>query len=133
MSGSSLNNLPVEVNDVSNSSVIFGSNHNRLRRVSTAKPPKRVKEEYLKIPKYLYQLHKCGTLTADVTFVNGISFLVTFSRNIIFLTTKYAPTSTSGQLSKYLMNIVKLYARGGFVTCLACIDVIFEMVKKKLS
>ena len=110
----------------------FGSNHNRLRGVSTGKPPKRVKEEYLKIPKFFHEVHKCVTLTADVTFVNGISFLVTFSRNIILFTCKYAPTSTSGQLSEYLLNIVKLYDRGGFVTCLACIDVIFEKVKEKV-
>ena len=64
--------------------------------------------------------------------MNGISFLVTFSQNIILFTCKYAPTSTPGNLSKYLTNIVNLYARDDFVTCLAYIYVIFENVKEKV-
>ena len=43
-SGSSVNNFLVAVNDVSNSSAIFGSICNRLRGASTRKKPKRLKE-----------------------------------------------------------------------------------------
>ena len=35
LSGSSINNFPVEVKDVSNSCAIFGANRNRLRGVNT--------------------------------------------------------------------------------------------------
>ena len=54
---SSLKNCPVEINDVSNSSDIFGSNRNRLRGESTRQKPKMLKEEYLKIPKDFYHMH----------------------------------------------------------------------------
>ena len=50
MSGSSLKNCSVGVKDVSNSYSIFGANRDRLRGESTRKKPKRVKEEYMKIP-----------------------------------------------------------------------------------
>ena len=123
MSGSSLKNFPVEVKDVSNSYAIFGANCNRLKGASTRHKPKRVKEEYMKIPKYFYQLHNFFTLTSDVMFMNGIPFLVTFSRNIILITCEYVPTRTAGQLAKSLMKILKLYARGGFVTRLVLMDV----------
>ena len=79
MSGSSLKNFPVEVKDVSNSYAIFGANCNRLRGESNRQKPKMVKEEYMKIPKDFYQLHKFITLTLDIMFVNGIPFLVTLS------------------------------------------------------
>ena len=86
LSGSSLNNFLVELKDVSNSYSIFSANSNRLNEASTRNKPKKVKEEYMKIPKEFYRLHKFFTLTADVVFVNGIPFLVTFSRNIILIT-----------------------------------------------
>ena len=76
----------------------------------------------MKNPEDFYQLHKFVTLTADVMFVNGIPFLVTFSRNILLGTCKYLHTRTSGQLDKSLMKTVKLYARFGFVTHLVLMD-----------
>ena len=115
VSDEGLRNFPVEVNDVTNSSAIFGPNRNRLGGESTRRKPKRAREEYMKIPRYFYRLNNFVTLAADVMFVNSIPFLVTFSRKIILITVEHVPTRTVGQLSKYLINIVKLYARGGFV------------------
>ena len=65
-------------------------------------------------------------------FVNGISFLVTFSQNIRLITYEYVPTCTAGKLDKFPTKIVKLYARGGFVNGLALMDVEFEKVKEKV-
>ena len=56
VSGTSINNCPVEVNGVSNSSAIFGSNRNGLRGVSTRWKPKRLKEEYLKNPQMVTEI-----------------------------------------------------------------------------
>ena len=66
-------------------------------------------------------------------FVNGIPFLVTFSQNIRLITCKYVPNSNKGQLAKYLTKILKLYARGRFVTCLFFMDMEFEKVKDKVG
>ena len=65
-------------------------------------------------------------------FVNGIPFVFTFSRNIRLITCKHVPTCNSGQLAKYLMEIIKLCARGGFVTRLVIMDMEFEKVKYKV-
>ena len=78
MSGSILQNFPVEIKHVSNSYVIVGVNPNRFRGGSTRHKPKRVKGEYIEIPKDFYQLHKCFSLTKDVMSVNCILFLVNF-------------------------------------------------------
>ena len=133
VSGSSLKNCPVEVKDVSNSYAILGANRNRLRGASTRQKPNRVKEEYTKITKNFYQLHNFFTLTADFMFINGIPLLVSFSRNIRLITREYVPTCTAGQLGKSLMRIVKLYARGGFLTHLVLMDMEFEKVKDKVG
>ena len=96
VSGSSLNNCPVEVKYVSNSYAIFGANRNSLRGSSTSHKPKRGKEEYIKIPKDFYHLHNFFTLMVDVMFANGIPFLVTLSQKIILITCEYVPTYTAG-------------------------------------
>ena len=59
-------------------------------------------------------MHKFLTLTADVMFVNGVPFLVTFSRKIRLFTVELFPRRTAAQLSSYLTKVVKLYVRGGF-------------------
>ena len=87
----------------------------------------------MKIPKDCYQLHKFVIWAVDVIFVNGISFFVTLSQNIILITCIYVASCTSGQSSKYLMNIVKLYYRSGFLTCLVLMDMVFEKIKDKVG
>ena len=87
----------------------------------------------MKIPKDFDQLHKFFTLRADIMVVNGIPSLVIFSQNIRLITCKYVPTSTTGQLAKYLMKTVKLYARCGFVTRLVLMDTELKKVKDKVG
>ena len=77
-------------------------------------------------------MNKFVTLTADVMFVCGIPFLVTYSRSIKFTTTEYIPNRTSGQLAKLLMKVVYGYARGGFVVNLMLMHMEFKKVKDKL-
>ena len=76
-------NCPVTASGVSNAPIIFGPNRPRVRG-ATMRDTKglRVKEQRLAIPREFYKMHKMVTITADVMFINGISFLVTFSRKI---------------------------------------------------
>ena len=85
----------------------------------------------MKIPRGFSHLHKFVTLAADVMFVNSITLLATFSGNIRLLTVEHVPTRTVVQLAKSLMNIAKLYARGGFVICLVLIDMEFEKLRTR--
>ena len=110
-----LRDCPIEFNDVTNSSTICCRNRKRFRGASIRHKPKRVREEYMKITEYFYCLHKFFTLASDFMFVNIILFLVNFSRNVRLITVEHIPTRTEVQLVKLLMNIFKLYARGGFV------------------
>ena len=66
-------------------------------------------------------MHKKVTLMADVIFVRGIPFLVTFSRNIKFRTAECVPIRTAKLLAKSIKKVISLYARGGFIVNLALI------------
>ena len=91
--------------------------------------PDRIDPEYTQIPRNLYELHKFVTLAADMMFVNDIQFLVTLSRDIRLFTAELLPSRTAKQLSSSLNNIVKFYARGGFVVRLVLMDMEFEKIK----
>ena len=128
VSNTFLKNSPVKVDDVTNARTIFGPNLLRLKGGSTRQKPKRVESEYIKIPRDFYRLHKFVTLTADVMFVNGIPFLMTFSRNIRLITTEHVPSRTAKSLANSLIKVMKLYARGGFVVRLALMDKEFDKI-----
>ena len=126
VSHKSLSNFRVRVYDITNAHAIFGPNRSRLKGATVRQKPDRVDSEYTKIPRNLYELHKFVTLAADVMFVNDVQFLVTLSRDIRLFTAEFLPSCTSKQLSSLLNNIVKFYARGGFVVRLVFMDMDFE-------
>ena len=96
VSDGTLNNCPVVPNDVSNATAIFGPNLPRMQGASTSNKPNKTNVEFTKIPQEFYLQHKFVTLTADVMFVNGIAFLISFSRNIKLLTVEHVPNQTVG-------------------------------------
>ena len=66
-------------------------------------------------------------------FVNGVAFLIIFSQNIKLLTVEHIPTRTVGQLAKSLMNICKLYAKGGFVVTVVLKDKEFDKIRNEVG
>ena len=72
---------------------------------------------------------KFVTMAADVIFVSGVSFFVTYSKKIKFLTVEYLPQRTAKQLANALRKVIFLYARGGFFVRHAMMDMEFEKVK----
>ena len=127
-----LKNNPVTIENVADAFAIFGSNVNRLKGAATRQQPRRVVGGRYEIPREFYHLNKFVTLTADVMFVCGFPFLVTYSRSIKYTTTEFIPTRTAGQLAKCLMKVVYGYARGGFVVNLMLMDMEFDKIRDKL-
>ena len=117
-----LKNNPVTIENFADAFAIFGSNVNRLKGAATRQRPRRVVGGRCEIPRDFYHLNKFVTLTADVMFVCGFPFLVTYSRSIKYTTAEFIPTQTAGQLAKCLMKVVYRYARGDFVVNLMLID-----------
>ena len=80
VSGRSLKHCPVTVEDIANAHAIFGPNRARLKGAATRQPVRFTKTigERLNPPRDFYRLHKSVTLTADLMFVSGLPFLVTY-------------------------------------------------------
>ena len=106
-----LKHCPVSVKDIANAHVIFGPNLNRLKGAAIRQPVRHTKKmgERLKIPREFYRQHKYVTLSADVMFVCGLPFLVTYSRDIKLTTAEFVTGRTARKLANSLMKIVKLY------------------------
>ena len=94
-----LKNCPIAVDDVKNAKAIFGPYLPGLKGWSTRKTPKRVSDERVHIPREYYHLSKFVTIGADVMFVAGVPFFVTYSRKIKFTTAEFLPRRTARQLS----------------------------------
>ena len=92
----------------------------------------RTKEQRVGIPRDFYKLHKMATITADVMFVSGIPFLVTFSRKIKFQTAEFIPKRTAILIAKSLKKVLLLYARGGYIVKLALMGKDFDAVKEHI-
>ena len=94
VSSESLKNCPVKVNDVTNARAIFGPYLPGLGGRSTRQKLVRMQPRYMGIPQGLYERQTCITLTADVMFVSGTSFLVTLSRGIRLYICEHVPNQS---------------------------------------
>ena len=72
-------------------------------------------------------------ITADVTFVNGNTFMITTARKLKYTTVEHIPIKTANQLSKSLNKAIKLYGRCGFIIHVILLDTEFENVDEILG
>ena len=59
-----------------------------------------VTKDYVDIYKYFLAFHKYMTLVADIMFVNSITFLITTSCGIKYVTVKHIPSHMAKKLKK---------------------------------
>ena len=109
-----LKDCPITPDDVSNAHAIFGPDLASIRGKTVRCKPARVVTDYVDIPRYIFDIHKQVTLTADIMFVNSVPFLVSASRNINLITIEHAPTRTASKLASLLQRIIRVYGRAGF-------------------
>ena len=76
--------------------------------------PKQVDSDQVEITREFKLLHKSVTLVADIFFVNGIPFLVTLSRKLLFVNVKHMGSSTDNELIRYLNKACRFYARASY-------------------
>ena len=65
---------------------IFGKDEGYLHGKTTQYKPHQAQAIYVNTPKDLTERYQSVTLSADLMFVNGIPFFVTFSHHIKFIT-----------------------------------------------
>ena len=98
VSQNELTNWQIDIDDVKNTKAIFRPHGTGLKDRSTQKAPTYVSSERVYISREYYKLNTCVTLAADIMFVTGVPFFVTYSRKIKFTTGEFLPRQTARQL-----------------------------------
>ena len=111
-----LTNCPVTPVDISNTHNMFGPDLLGVKRKIVQCKTDRVEIEDIVSITSDYHCFVSVTLTADVMFVNGMSFLITLSWR------------SAKQLGSSLTKIVNLYARGGFIVNVVLMDQEFDKI-----
>ncbi len=109
-----IDNCPVTKSAVINANQIFGPDLAGVRGQTVRRPPESVMTNYVQIPWAILEQHWVVTLTVDVMFVNGVSFLVSASRGISLITAEYTPSCTAKLLADGIKCIIDLYSWGGY-------------------
>ena len=73
-------NCPVTPENISRTHQLFCENLAGLRGKTVRKKPEQVVMDYVQIPRDLVQMDKYVILTADVMFVNNLTFVITYGQ-----------------------------------------------------
>ena len=90
-----IKNLPVTLDDINIAEKIFGTDIGALKGKTTRQKPAPVVSDYIEIPKELISNHQHITLCMDGIKINGLPFLTTISRNIMYRTAEWIPSQTA--------------------------------------
>jgi hypothetical protein len=89
-----IKNNPVTTEDVNIAKKIFGPEISSLKGKTTRRKPVPVIEDCIKIPRELIAAQHSVTLCLDGMKVNGIPFLTTISKNILYCMAQYVEKQT---------------------------------------
>jgi hypothetical protein len=109
-----IKNLPVTIDDVNLAEKIFGPDIGALKGKTTRHKPCPVVSDYIEIPSELIDNHHNVTLCIDTIKINGLSFLTTISRNIMYRTVEWVENKTPKSYRSALSNVFRIYNRAGF-------------------
>jgi hypothetical protein len=128
-----LPNCPVTVADIQAAEHIFGPDVGSLRGKTTRRRPHKVDFTVSSLPFDVAAQHRNVTLSADVMYVNGIGFLVTYSRKIRFGTVEANGSRRSEVLFQGLISVFRIYSQRGFKVTHALMDNEFEPLRGDLA
>ena len=107
-----IQNCPVNVKDVMNCEMIYGPDVYTLKGKSTRSKPLPIVLDYVEIPRELKAKHEYVKLCADVMYIQGITFLVTVSKRLKFITVERLKTRArlefAEKLIMYFQYTIKL-------------------------
>jgi hypothetical protein len=127
-----LDDCPVDHRDVSNALAIFGPDLASVRGKTVRHKPEHVRTDLVEIPRDLVLNNQRVTLVADIMFVNGLAFLVSYSRKIGAFTIEFTPTRTARQLATLVDRVCSHYSRAGFQVQTLIMDGEFEKIRDLL-
>jgi hypothetical protein len=97
--------IPITIDDINKAEKVFGPNVGVLKGKTTQQKPAPVVSDYVKIPRELVQNHQSVILCMDGIVINGVPFLTTVSRNIMYQTAEWIPHKTPEAYRSVLDNV----------------------------
>jgi hypothetical protein len=94
ITSNTIKNVPITINDINISEKVFGPDIGALKGKTTRQKPAPVVSYYVEIPKELVYNHQSVVLCMDGMKINGVPFLTTISRSIMYQTAEWIPHQT---------------------------------------
>ncbi|KAL7556597.1 hypothetical protein ACA910_003488 [Epithemia clementina (nom. ined.)] len=107
------NNL-VTVEDIDLADQIFGPDIGSLKGKLIRKRPTPIVNDYIEIPSELIRQHEDVQLCINTMFINGLPFLTTTSRHIMYRTACYLQQQSMDHYWSALQDIFRIYNAAGF-------------------
>jgi hypothetical protein len=116
-----INNLPVTIEDINLAEKMFGPDIGALKGKTTRSNPSPVVSDYIELPTELIDNHHNVILCMDTIKINGLYFLTTISRNIMYCRVEWVESQTPKAYRSALNNVFRIYNRAGFqITTIHC-------------
>ena len=107
-------NLPITLEDIKAAEMIFGQYIHSLNGKTVSKEPLLVASNYIEIPKESINNHHDVLLCIDIMKINGLTFLTTISRKIMYRTAEFLPNQSVQAYRSVLNTIFRIYYQAGF-------------------
>ncbi len=104
-----IKNCPVSAVDVDLAEKIFGPDIGTLKGKTTRKPPPRVKDDVVEVPRELKEKHKDLTYCMDILYVNGMPMLTGIDRSIRYRSLVPLENRTADELYLGLDKVLRRY------------------------
>jgi hypothetical protein len=110
-------NCPITVDDIQRADFIYGQDVAFLKGKKTASPAKDHLPDYkaIPLPSELLSLHNNVTLCFDIFYILDLTFSISTSRNLHFLSCRHLPDRSKQNILNCINNDLKLYDNRGFV------------------
>jgi hypothetical protein len=109
-----IKDFPVMIQYIDVAMNIWGKNIAALKGKTTWSNTHLVARDYVKVPKELLKLDKYFFLITDISFVNKITFFLTLSRNICFISVNHLTDRTVPHIFKAFKEMHQQYLQRGF-------------------
>ena len=128
-----IHDCPVTSDDVDRDNTTYGPVIATMKGKTTHTKSKPVVTDYVDVPPAVFDSNKDTTLSADILFLNRITFYATMSRRIKFTTEKAIPSRKLPQLIKSTQSVLEFYSQSGFKFTTTMMDGEFIPMRRELT